>query len=60
MIKIKLILAIACLLVVGASQLYLRGVNDGLTQSDNEAFNAYTDFAQRMKAEHKKHGVKRS
>ena len=55
MLKIKLILIALCLCVVGLSQLYLKGFDDGNKSADGEAFDAYTTFAQKMKDDKHRH-----
>lgn len=54
MLKVKLILMAFCLCIAGASQLYLKGIDDGLKVSDNQAFDAYTHFAKQMQHAHAK------
>lgn len=54
--KTQLSLAALCLLVVGASQLYLKGMDDGIASTDQEAFDAYAHFAKQM--HHETHRAK--
>jgi len=51
MIRIKLTLLAFCLLAVAMGVSHMHGFEEGLAQSDNEAFNAYTDFAKKLKHE---------
>jgi hypothetical protein len=55
-LKVKLSLAALCLLAIGASQIYLRGMDDGMASTDRQAFDAYTHFAKQM--QHEAHHVK--
>ncbi|HEX3747631.1 MAG TPA: hypothetical protein VHW09_27035 [Bryobacteraceae bacterium] len=50
-LKAKLSLIALCLMAVGGSSLYLKGIDDGIASVDEEAFNAYTHFAKQMHPE---------
>ena len=50
MFRVKCILFAFCLVAIAASQLYLKGVSDGIAQVDAEAFDAYVHFAKPMQA----------
>jgi len=56
LMKVRLSLAALCLLAIGASQLYLRGIDEGMAATDREAFDAYTHFAKQM--QHETHHAK--
>jgi hypothetical protein len=51
LLKVKLILLAFCLIAVAASQLYLKGFGAGIQAVDDDAFDAYTHFAQQMHRE---------
>ena len=56
MFKTKLVLLAFCLTAVAGSEVYFKGVNDGIASVDAEAFESYTHFAKQMRHEtHRMH-----
>ncbi len=50
-LKIRLILMAACIVFAAAASLYLKGVDAGIAQVDEESLAAYTHFAKQMQVE---------
>lgn len=49
--KVKLVLIAFCLVPIAYSVGHDQGIKAGVTQADQEAFNAYVDFAKPFQAE---------
>lgn len=56
--KVKMILLAFCLITIAGSQLYLKGIDDGIARVDQESFDSYVHFTKQLHHEQHRHSAK--